>query len=126
MAEMNFSAMCSEYLHSEDFRSEIGEFSEEAAAAVKAELMRHVHTGELLGASTATPEEFAEGYGMLVKTLYRSFFVANRKGVRRKPPLVRGAFGSGDLMEVSAPSVFGTAVKVFEDHEVWSKGELWQ
>lgn len=123
--ELNFSALCDEYLHSEEFRSQIEDYSEEAAVAVKAELLKHVRTGELAGASSVNLEEFEEGYGMVVKSLWRSFFVANRKGLRRKPPLVRGAWGSGDLMPVSSPSIFGRAVEVFEKHEVWSSTSIW-
>lgn len=122
--ELDFQDLCEQYLHSDEWRQEIGELTTEAEVAVKAELLNHVRTGDLMAASTTTVSEFASGYGMTVKTLWRSYFIANRKGLRRGPPKVRGAYGSGDLFAVDKPSVFGAAVKLWQDQGVFGTGSI--
>lgn len=121
-------ALLSEYLHSPEMRDKVSEAASAADASVKAELANYTSTGKLLEESEVEVTEFSAGYGMTISSLYRSFFVANKKGIRlKRTGFKRGAgqrrknFDSNGILKVARPSVIGEGIKTINDF--WLTGE---
>lgn len=114
--------MLHDYLHSTEIRDKVQEGANASDAAVKSELSAYTHTGELMRESHASVHEFDAGWGMEVTSLWRSFFVANKRGLRLKRTgfrrgkgMRRKDFKGNGAMKVAKPSVFGEAVEVLNN-----------
>lgn len=125
-------AMLHDHLHSEGFRDRVADAAHSADAAVKAELAPFTATGTLMRDSSAQVSEFAAGWGMLVSSIFRGFFVANKKGIRRtrlggdsSAAIQRAGRGVHQkaALKVGRPSVFGESVKVFGESVGVFEGE---